>query len=109
MDVMASGRSAIDRACSSLRAEQPSTRPPPAHPFQRRPTAQGSASEANVNRLVEFATTVIAGAAGSAVVVLSVGASLMLVVPVSVGVGVLVLAAGHEPRPRDLDTQPQDA
>jgi hypothetical protein len=58
-----------------------------------------------VNRLAEFAVTAIAGAIGSTLVVLTLGASLLLVLPVTLGVGAIFLAAGHEPRARDLEPE----
>jgi uncharacterized membrane protein len=60
-----------------------------------------------VNRLAEFAVTALAGAIGSILVVLTLGASLVLVLPVMLGVGVIFLAAGHEPRSRDRDPEPE--
>jgi hypothetical protein len=66
-----------------------------------------------VNRLAEFAVTAIAGAIGSMLVVLTLGASLILVLPVTLGIGVIFLAAGHQPRSRDRQPEaerlPQDA
>jgi uncharacterized membrane protein YccC len=56
-----------------------------------------------VNRLAELVATVLAGAAGSAVAALTLGASLFLVVPISVGVGMIILAAGHESPPRGAE------
>ncbi len=62
-----------------------------------------------MSRLVELATTVMAGAIGSTFAVLTLGASLMFVVPVTLGVGVIALAADHEPRSRDEKREPQNA
>lgn len=62
-----------------------------------------------MNRLVEIVTTVLAGAIGSTLAVLTVGASLLFVVPVALGIAAIVLAAGREPRSRSDDREPQNA
>lgn len=64
-----------------------------------------------MNRLAEVVTTVLAGAVGSTLAVLTVGASLLFVVPVALGIGAIVLAAGHVPRSRSTgdDREPQNA
>jgi uncharacterized membrane protein YccC len=62
-----------------------------------------------VNRLAELAATVIAGAVGSTLAVLTLGASLVFVVPVAIGVGAIALAATRQPRPRQTDHEPQNA
>ncbi len=60
-----------------------------------------------MNRLVEFATTAIAGAVGSAIVVLVLDASLLIVLPITIGIGAIFLAAGSPSRPRELDPERQ--
>jgi uncharacterized membrane protein YccC len=65
-----------------------------------------------VKRLAELLATALAGAIGSVLVVLLLGASLTLVVPVTIGVGLIFLAAGRQPRrsgERDTDREPQNA
>lgn len=64
-----------------------------------------------MKRLAEVVTIVLAGAVGSTLAVLTVGASLLFVVPVALGIGAIVLAAGHGPRsrPRTEDREPQNA
>ncbi len=45
-----------------------------------------------MERLVEFATIIAAGAAGAAVAVLAIGGSLLLVLPAALIVGLVTLA-----------------
>lgn len=53
-----------------------------------------------MNHLAELVATVTAGAIGSAVAAMAVGASLLLVLPVMVGVGAIAFVAGREERTR---------
>ena len=64
-----------------------------------------------MKRLAEVVTIVLAGAVGSTLAVLTVGASLRFVLPVALGIGAIVLAAGHAPRTRSDsdDREPQNA
>lgn len=64
-----------------------------------------------MKRLAEVVTIVLAGAIGSTLAVLTVGASLLFVVPVALGIGAIVLTAGHAPRSRSGsdDREPQNA
>jgi hypothetical protein len=64
-----------------------------------------------VKRLAEVVSIVLAGAVGSTLAVLTVGASLLFVLPVALGIGAIVLAAGHHPRSRSRgdDREPQNA